>query len=75
MDLGPLYQAGQWYDLGLLVDYRGNYPVLIWQLNGQTIYSVVDTTTGPAILRPNGCCWHDLLTTDWRDCVSMVQHE
>ena len=46
------YQAGQWYNLTTTVDDRGANPSLTFLINGQNVYSLVDTTTGSQTDRP-----------------------
>jgi hypothetical protein len=51
-DTGWAYQGSSWYSLGVTVDYRGSNPVLTWEIGGQQIYQVVDTTSGGDLDQP-----------------------
>jgi len=46
VDIGQPYATGQWYDLAVTVDYSGSNPVLTWRIAGQTVYSVIDMSSG-----------------------------
>jgi hypothetical protein len=54
VDLGQPYTPGQWYDLAVTVDYSGSNPVLTWRIAGQTVYSVIDTSSGTHTDLPTG---------------------
>jgi endoglucanase len=54
VDLGQPYTTGRWYDLAVTVDYRAPNPVLTWQIAGQPVYTVTDSTLGPNTDLPGG---------------------
>ncbi len=51
-DTGVTYQFGRWYNLQMTVDYRGINPSFTFVINGQTVYTTVDTTAGSNTDRP-----------------------
>ena len=51
-DTGVGYPVGQWMTLGLTVDYRGAAVVLTWQVNGQPLYTITDSSQGGNTDRP-----------------------